>query len=423
MEFAKEMKEFPLYDLNNEKYYKLGKYWVAIENQNPALKTGYPKKAQIHDVTLRDGEQTPGVTFLEDERVRIAEALNEIGVSRIEAGMPAVSETQFNALKRIAAKDMKAMPTAFCRANPKDIGLAVEAGSKGIIVEHAMNPYYNKYSYKLTPDQLVDRLITSLSAAKEAGMFTVFMGWDWFRAPIEYTGWVIDQVYSQIKFDGLTMVDTMGSATPEAVGFMFSQFHEWFPELQLEFHGHNDSSLGVACSLAALKNGATVIHSSMNGLGGRSGNVATEEIANAAQTLLGIDCGIDLEKIYPNAKLISNIAKVPIPPSKCLIGTRPYEVETGIMSHVVKTFGPMGIDPIQTSYDPEYFGIPNGFQFVLGKNSGTASIQMFFEKYGISLDKEEATAILDRVKQEALITKALVSDTQALAIYADLKNK
>ncbi len=423
MKIPQEMRQFPLYDLNDEAYYKEGKYWIPPVNKIPEVLEGYPAKAQIHDVTLRDGEQTPGVTFLEDERVRIAECLDEIGVARIEAGMPAVSETQFRALQRIAGKNLHAMITGFARANPKDVGLVLDAGCKGIIVEHAMNPYYNTYSYKLTPDKLVERLTSSLTEAKRAGLFSVFMGWDWFRSPMDYCGWVTAKVYEQVKFDALTIVDTMGSATPDAVGYMFRQFKEWFPDLQLEFHGHNDSSLGVACALAALKNGASVIHSSLNGLGGRSGNVATEEFANAAQTLCGIDCGISLEKIYPNAKILESIAKYEIPPGKCIIGSRPYEIETGISTHVIKTFSPMGISPIQTSYDPSMFGIPGGMTYVLGKNSGTASVEMFLDKYGLTADKQEMVEILERIKAEAMVTKALVTDTQALAICSDVIGK
>lgn len=413
----KEMERFPLYDLNNEDYYKEGKYWIPPINKAPEVLKGYPQKAMIHDVTLRDGEQTPGVTFLEDERVRIAECLNEIGVTRIEAGMPAVSKTQFNALKRIADKNFKnSMVTGFARANPKDIGLVLDSGCKGIIIEHAMNPYYNTYSYKLSPQDLVERLVTSIQAAKAAGLFTVFMGWDWFRSPIAYTGWVVATVLKEVKFDALTIVDTFGSATPDAVGYMFAQFHEWFPELQLEFHGHNDSSLGVACALAALKNGGSVIHTSLNGLGGRSGNVATEEFATAAQVLYGIDCGVNLEKIYANSKILESISKMPIAPGKCIIGTRPYEIETGIATHVIKTFSPLGINPIQTSYDPSLFGIPGGLNYVLGKNSGKASIELFLERYHLTADEEQIKEILERIKSEAMVTKSLVSDTQALAI-------
>ncbi len=422
MEKLPELKEFPLYSLHDESYYKEGKYWIPPVNHFPEVLEGYPAKAQIHDVTLRDGEQTPGVTFLEDERVRIAECLNDIGVTRIEAGMPIVSATQMNALKRIVKAGHKSMITAFARANPKDVALVVESGCQGIVVEHAMNPYFNKICYKLTPDMLVERVAGSLKVAKDAGLFSVFMGWDWFRSPMDYTRWVVDRVLNEVEFDALTIVDTYGSATPDSVAYMFKKFHEWFPKLQLEFHGHNDSSLGVACGLAALKNGATVVHTSLNGLGGRSGNVATEEFANAAQTLYKIDCGIKLDRIYPNASVLAQISKMPIASGKCVIGTRPYEIETGISTHVIRTFSPMGISPIQTSYDPSYFGIPGGMQFVLGKNSGTASIEIFLDKYGLSATKEQTEEILSRLKSEAMVTKSLVSETQFLAIYDSVVN-
>lgn len=422
MNRSPDLNEFPLYSLHGESFYDEGKYWIPPVNHVPQALEGYPKTAQIHDVTLRDGEQTPGVTFLEDERVRVAQCLDDIGVARIEAGMPIVSDTQRNALKRIAGAGHKAMIMGFARANPKDVRLVIEAGCQGIVVEHAMNPYFNKFSYGLTPSKLVARVAASLKTAKAAGLYTVFMGWDWFRTPMETSRWVVERVLGETAFDALTLVDTYGSATPDAVALMVQAFHAWFPDLQLEFHGHNDSSLGVACALSALKSGASVIHTSLNGLGGRSGNVATEEFAAAAQVLSQIDCGVRLDRIYPNARIVAEISKMPISGGKCIIGTRPYDIETGISTHVVKTFSPMGISPIQTSFDPSLFGIPGGMQFVLGKNSGAASVEMFLEKHGLTATAEQLDLILEQIKSEALLTKALVSDTQFLAIHDRVVN-
>lgn len=411
------MKDFPLMSLENVPFYKKGEYWLPPLNFAPEVQAGYPKKAQIHDVTLRDGEQAAGCTFLEDERVRIAECLDDIGVSRMEAGMPAVSDIQFRALKRIAHAGFNAKIFGFARAMEKDVQLTIDAGCEGIIIEHTVNPYFCKYAYNLTPETMVERLVTSIKTAKKHGLYTTFMGWDWFRTPMDFTKWLITEVMNQAELDGLTVVDTYGSIIPDAVYHMVKSFKEWFPQLHLEFHGHNDVACGNACGLAALKAGAEVIHTSMNSLGDRAGNVSTDEFMVVAQMLTGIDLGAKLENIYANAQIISQISKVPIPAAKPIIGERPYQVESGVTTHLIHSLGDIGIDPITLSFNPDTIGKKGGAEYVLGKNSGKASIQIFLEKHGLTATDDQINTLTDAVKAEGIVTKALVSDVQFLALY------
>ncbi len=412
------LKEFPLCSLENVPYYKKGEYWLPPTHFIPEVREGYPEKAQIHDVTLRDGEQAAGCTFLEDERVRIAECLDDIGVTRIEAGMPAVSDIQYNALKRIAHAGLKNSKVfAFARTAPKDVQLSIDAGAEGVILEHTVNPYFCKYAYGLTPESMVERLVSSIKTAKSHGLYATFMGWDWFRTPIDFTKWLIGEVLQQTELDGLTVVDTYGASVPDAVYHMVKSFKTWYPQLSLEFHGHNDVGLGNACGLAALKAGADVVHTAMNGLGDRAGNVPTDEFLVCSQMLMGIDMGANLEAIYPNSQIISQISKFPIAPSKAIIGERPYQIESGVTTHLIHAIGDLGIDPVTLSFNPCTIGKPGGAEYVLGKNSGKASIEMYLEKYNLKATDEQVAALTDAVKAEGIVTKALVSDTQFLALY------
>lgn len=412
------MEKCPHYPLEGTPYYKKGHHWVPQLNYDPAVISGMPKKVMIHDVTLRDGEQTPGVTFTEDERVRIGECLIDIGVGRIEAGMPAVSAVQNNALKRICKlPNKKSQIYGFARALEKDIQLVIDAGCSGIVIEHTVNPYLCDIAYKLTPQMVVDRLVKGIKTAKKYGLKTTFMGWDWLRAPMDWTKWLMTEILSQTELDGLTMVDTYGSVVPEGIEYLFKNVKEWFPSLSLEFHGHNDFNLGNACSLAALRGGADCIHTAMNGLGERVGNVATEEVVMTCEILQGMDTGIELDKLYDNAQVISTISKLPIYSNKCILGDRAFQVESGITTHYVGMIEDFGITPPAAPFVPSVIGRPGDIEYVLGKNSGKGSIEIYLKKNSLTATDEQLEALVNAVKAEGLVTKALVPEAQFLKIY------
>lgn len=410
------MDKFPQLELNNVPYYKDGQYWFPHFNLAEENLVGIPASCKLHDVTLRDGEQTPGITFLEDERVRIAELLDSVGVYRIEAGMPAVSSIQFNAVKRIAHAGLKAKIFAFCRAAEKDAQQVVDAGCSGIVVEHTANPLFCEKGYNLTPADVIKNVSDALKVAKKYGLYATYMSWDWFRSPIEWTKYMVEALLNEVEFDGLTIVDTYGNATPEAVYSMFTAFKGWFPNLSLEFHGHNDASLGIACSIAALKGGADVIHTAMNSLGERTGNVATEQLAYTGQTYYGIDMGVDLKAIYPAALTISKLAKTPINRAQPVIGELAYCMENGVATDLaMKLRQSCGISVAAVS--PDVVGKPGGVKFVLGKNSGKNSIRMILAKYGLEATNEQISELTAMVKAEGVLTKDIVSDEQFLGMY------
>lgn len=402
--------EIPDYPVRGMDFYRENQYWVSMHNKGLVDTSGDPEFIGIHDVTLRDGEQSPGVTFLEDERVEIAKVLDELGVTRIEAGMPAVSDVVYKSMERIAHSNLKAKIYGFARAAEKDVKLVLDSGADGIIIEHCVNPLKCKYGYDLTPEKLVDRMVTSIKFAKKNGLRTVFMGWDWFRTPIEFTHWLVEAILNETELDGLTIVDTVGSTLPEAVEEMFRRFHQWYPQLELEFHGHNDFNLGNACALAAIRGGARVVHSAMNGLGERTGNVATEEIGLCLEVLKGIHTGLDLTKIDRASKMIAEVSKVPIHPKKPILGVMNYTVESGVATHLSLKLGDKEPHPSNGTILPELIGREGGEITAYGKNSGTSSINLFLQRHGLSASREEVDQILKMVKQEAFVTKAMVPE-------------
>ncbi len=408
-----------------EPFYKQGKFWTSMHNFDLEDKSKRPESIQIHDVTLRDGEQTPGVTFKSDERYRIACALNELGVARIEAGMPIVSEEVRGAISKMVKANMNSKVYSFTRAHPDDIKLSLDLGVDGIIIEHTINPVTNKYAYGLSAEAIVERLINSVNFAVDNKCpDVVFMGWDWFRAPLDWSTYLIDNLVENTKLNGVVIVDTFSSTTPDAVAAMFSYFTGRYPQLRFEFHGHNDIGMANANALAATYNGAKVVHTAMNGLGERCGNAATEETAVVFQIHKGIDAGIRLDKIDGTCKLVENISKVPVYPNKQIVGTRPYALESGVGTDVRLKLKNTSISPVGAIV-PSVIGRTDveDVEFLLGKNSGKASIILFLEKHGIEATKDEIKEILAKVKEEGLVTKALVSDAQFLNIVREVKEK
>lgn len=406
------MKEFLEYQLEGAPWYKYNEYWVSQHNYELSDKEKTPKSVQIHDVTLRDGEQLPGVTFLEEERIRIAKALDEVGVTRIEAGMPAVSPIVERSMSRICKMGLNAKIFGFARAMDSDIDQCIACGVDGIIIEHTMNPYLCKYAYDLTPEKLSKRMSGAIKRAKDAGLDVTFMGWDWMRSPLEMGKWLLEEILAVTPMDGVTIVDTFGCTTPEAIEAVFAQYKAWFPQLRLEFHGHNDFGLGNACSLAAIRGGATVIHSAMNGLGERMGNVATEEIAMTLEILKGIDTGINLAAIERSSEVIAKISKMPISPNKPILGSRSNKIESGITTHFIQRLADRKMAPAATPFVPTVIGRDEGVEYVLGKGSGRASIEMYLQKLGMKATDEQMDRMTELVKAEGYVTKSLVSENE-----------
>lgn len=420
------MKMIPDYDLK-EPFYKEGVKWTSMFNWEFEDKLKRKDKIIIHDCTLRDGDQTPGSAFLEDERVRIADALAEMRVPRIEAGMPVVSKAVESAMRRMVAKRyLHSKIYGFARAMEKDIDLCYDIGCEGVIIEYTVNPYTIKYAYKNSPAKLIEMLVGAINKAKDYGMDAAFMGWDWFRTPVDFTMPLVKEIVAKTALDGLVLVDTFGCATPDAVEEMTHRFKSAFPQLRLEFHGHNDIGCGSANCLAAMNGGADVIHTAVNGMGERCGNVQTELMAVLCEMHKGIKTGIKLDEIAPTCELVRQISHTQFYDNMPVMGDRPYKVEPGIIMDIIWKLEHNAAKKV-TNYcitvDPSVVGREDKVQYVLGKSSGTKTIQLFLEKYNIQASEEQVQEILDMVVEEGLVTKGLVSERMFLKFVDAVKNQ
>ena len=382
-------------------------WWVSHYNYDETIRANFhfPKTVQIHDATLRDGEQTPGVVFQVEDKIAIAKALNDAGVDRIEAGMPAVSRDDFRAIQEIVKLNLKSKIMAFTRAHIGDIDMAIEAGVWGIIMEVPLGFPRLKYQFEWTEEEVLKRSVEAVKYAKSKGLYVVYFGYDTTRATIETIRHVVGQVVEQGNPDALAVIDTLGSALPETVRYLVGEMKTIGRGRPVEVHTHNDFGLGVASSLAAVAAGAEVVHVSVNALGERTGNAPLEETAAALKVLYGLPLNIKLDKLLPLSNLVERLSCMPVAKNKPIVGEITFSRETGIGIEMLEKH-PTVVMPIH----PRVYG--RQVTMRLGKKSGKQSIQLKLEPLGIKATDAQLQEMLNLVKTRATAKKSYLSDAE-----------
>jgi methanogen homocitrate synthase len=386
------------------KYLQENKWWVSPYNFVDEVTDSFdlPQKVEIHDATLRDGEQTPGVVFRKEDKIRIAQKLDEVGIERIEAGMPAVSEEDFQAIKEISKLGLKAKIFTFARALPIDIDKAIDCGADGVVIEIPIGYPKLKFQFGWTWEDVLRKSVDCISYAKKKNMHTLYFPYDTTRAREEDLTNLLTRIMADAPPDAIGIVDTMGCALPEAIKYMVRKVKK-LTGLPIEIHTHNDFGMGVATELAAVTAGAEVVHSCINGLGERTGNAALEELMIGLQMLLGKETNYKFDKLLSLCKLAEELSGVKPATNKPVIGVGNYTRESGIgVDLVMKT--PLAM----FATDPQFFGREG--EVVLGKKSGKASITYTLENLGIQGVSDEAVAeILMDVKAKGTEKRALLT--------------
>ncbi|RME48573.1 MAG: pyruvate carboxyltransferase [Caldilineae bacterium] len=367
----------------------------------------FPDKIQIHDITLRDGEQQTGVAFTKEDKIRIAEGLAEAGVHRIEAGMPVVSPDDAAAIKEIVKRNLGPQIFAFSRCMVDDVKRAVDSGVSGVVMEVPSSEHIIRYAYRWPLEKAIDLSIESTAYAHEQGLEVVFFPIDFTRAEI---GWVLDligRVATDGHMDALALVDTFGVTSPHAMQYLVRHVRERFPDTRLEAHFHMDFGMGVANTVMALAEGVEVIHSTVLGIGERAGNVPMEETVMGLLTMYGIDLGLRYDKLYDLSKLVQELSGQAVPTNKPVVGDNLFKVESGIIASWFKNCA----YEYATELFPfrwELVGQPSA-EIVIGKGSGIDSVKMWLHNLEIEATDEEAMEILMAVKQFGLTHKRLLT--------------
>ena len=361
------------------------------------------KKIRFLDTTLRDGEQTPGVSLTPAEKLEIACALSDIGIHVIEAGSAVASEGEREAIRLIAQAGLSSECCTYVRALPQDIDCAADAGADSVHLVVPVSDLHIERKMQKTRDQIFSMAMDATEYAKERGLIVEFSGEDSSRADLDF----LKSIFAggvEHGADRLCFCDTVGVLTPEVT-------KEIIPPLclaPLSIHCHNDLGLALANSLTALKAGASCCHVTVNGLGERAGNTPFEEVVMALEHLYKVQTGINTKKIYPLSTLVSRLSGVPFATNKPIVGTMAFTHESGIHAHGLfrdsRTYEPI---------DPELVGRVR--RIVLGKHSGSASVKAALTELGYAPNPRQLEEIVKRIKSLGDEGRR-VSDTDVMAI-------
>jgi isopropylmalate/homocitrate/citramalate synthase len=391
--------------------WKTENWFVSEWNFLDEVRKGFspPKRVKIHDITLRDGEQQAGIIFTKDDKIRIAEKLAEVGVHRIEAGMPAVSPRDEAAIREIVKRNLPPDIFCFSRCMVKDVELAADCGVNGIVIEIPASKHLIEQGYQWPLEKAIDLSIKATAYAKEKGLYTVFFTIDATRSDLDWLLNLIDRVATEGHMDAFTLVDTFGVLSPHAATYFTKKVKERVTK-PLEIHFHSDFGMGVANTINAVLAGAEVIHSTVLGIGERAGNTPMEETVLALLTMYGIDVGLNYSKMNELSKLVQELAGVQIPSCRPFIGDGAYTIESGIVTGWFKNVfekNPTTVFPVH----PNFVG-HEAPKIAMGKKSGLDNVWVWAKKLGIELAEEQAMEILQEIKLKSHDLKRVLTERE-----------
>lgn len=392
--------------------------WNFLPEVTEGLK--FPEKIKIHDVTLRDGEQQAGVIFTKDDKVRIANMLAEAGVHRIEAGMPAVSPADAEAIETIADMGLPCELFVLSRCMKADVERAANSGATGVIMEIPSSEHIIEHAYKWTVEKAIELCIEATQYAKSQGLYTTFFPIDASRAEMTWYLQLIERIATEGHMDALCLVDTFGVLSPDAVRYFARRTKEHIKK-PLETHFHMDYGLGVINTIVALTNGADTAHCTITGIGERAGNAPTEDLVMALLTLYGVDVGIKTEKLYELSQEVRRLANHSVPSNRQVVGDNLFAIESGIVTSWFKNAGDEHLTEV-FPFRPELVGQPEP-RVVLGKGSGIDSIAIWLDKIEVKATDDEMMEMLTEVKAYSLEKKALLDENEFRRIADSVVSK
>ena len=370
-------------------------------------------KIRIFDTTLRDGEQTIGVSLSPDQKLSIAKKLDALGVDAIEAGFPVISEGEFKAVKMITGEGLSCEIAGLTRTIKKDIDAAVDAGLKYIHTFIATSDIHLEHKLQMTRDQALEKAVEAVEYAKSRGLQVEFSAEDATRSDREFLKKVFHQV-AKAGADRVDIPDTVGYATPEYMAKITQDAIE-ATKLPVSVHCHNDFGLAVANALSGIHVGASCAHVTINGIGERAGNASLEELSMALQCLpyeQKYETNIKSELIYDTSRYISKIIGIKVQPNKAIVGDNAFGHESGIHTHGVLS-NPLTYEPIS----PALVGRERTLR--VGKHAGIHGMNAMLEEFGVKTTDEQSQQILDKIKIMGDQGKQ-ITDVELLSVANDV---
>lgn len=375
---------------------------------------------KIFDTTLRDGEQSPGFSMNQDEKLRLALQLERLQVDVIEAGFPIASEGDFNTVKKISEQITGSTVAALCRTRKKDIDRAaasIEPAAKPRIHTFiATSDIHMKHKLKKNRDEVLESAVNAVEHAKEFCDEVEFSAEDASRSDPYFLYEVFEAVIDA-GAEVINVPDTVGYAMPWEFGQLIKGIKENVPNMDnatLSVHCHNDLGVGVANSLVAMRNGAEQIECTINGIGERAGNASLEEIVMAIATRdKDRSTNVVTEQLVSSSNLLSEITGQQVQPNKAIVGDNAFAHEAGIHQHGV-LHNPLTYEVMT----PRSVGLKSN-KIVLGKHSGRFALNKKLQKMGYSLGKNELNQVYMKFTDLA-DKKKNVSDNELLNLISQI---
>jgi 2-isopropylmalate synthase len=361
---------------------------------------------RIFDTTLRDGEQTPGVSLTADDKIEIAHQLNKLGVDVIEAGFPSSSDGEKKVVRDIAKAGLSSEICALSRATKGDINAALDCDVDLIHVFIPTSPVQMKYAVNLMPEQVLASTVDSIEYVKKHGVKCEFSPMDATRSKMPFLKQVC-KAAQEAGMDTLNVPDTVGIMIPKTTIKLIEELKTVIT-IPISTHCHDDFGLAVANSLAAVEAGATQVHVAVNGLGERAGNASLEEVVMALDIIYKYKTGVNTRLLYNTSRMVASLTGITVQANKAIVGENAFAHESGIHTRGV-TEKPLTFEPI----NPELVGRTR--KLVAGKLAGTRGIKAELEEIGIHPTEEQIKEIVQRVKDLGDKGK-MVTDADLIAL-------
>jgi len=377
-----------------------------------------PKAVRVGllDSTLREGEQTPGVSFTVEQKLEIAKALDELGVQMIEAGHPAVAPDVYEAVKRIASMkrngEISAEIVAHSRAVRRDIEVAAELEPDRIAVFYGVSDIHLKYKHRRSREEALSIIAEMVGFAKEHGVMVRFTAEDATRADYDYLVEVV-RTARDAGADRVSIADTVGVATPVFMRSLIERLRRDVPGVEFDVHAHNDLGMALANSLAAVEGGATIVHVTVNGLGERAGITPLHEAAIALKIFYNVEV-VDLSRIAEVSRLVERYSGITISPNEPVVGDNAFTHKAGI--HVAGILAnPATYEP----FPPELVGRTR--DYTIDKYTGKKAVKARLEKLGVSISDRELEKVVEVIKSRPDIR--YLRDEDLLEIVEEVTGK
>lgn len=368
-----------------------------------------PKEVKIFDTTLRDGEQTPGISLTREEKLLLAQQLDKLGVDIIEAGFPISSRGEREAVAAIAREGLSSTICGLSRVLKEDIDACLDCDVDMVHTFVSTSDIQIKYTIKKSKEEILSMATEAVSYIKDHGVSCLFSAMDATRSDLDYLVKIFKAV-EEVGADIINIPDTVGVMIPQGMRILTREIYDAV-EVPIDVHCHNDFGLAVANSLAAVEAGAREVQCTINGLGERAGNANLQEVVMSLHSLYNVKTNIKTQYLFETSKLVERLTGIRIPPNYPIVGENAFSHESGIHTHGVLNKSDTFEPGIMT---PEMVGHKR--RIVSGKHAGTHGIEAMLKDMGFQVTKEQLLDITMRVKELGDKGKRVTdADLQAIA--------